>query len=103
MFKTYLDAKQRHPNMLLLFRMGDFFELYGDDAETAAAALGLVLTSRTDQETGKQISMAGFPHHVLESYLRELLNAGHRVAVCDQVEEAPAHTAQSMLFDEVEE
>jgi len=96
--QTYRDAKQRHPNMLLLFRMGDFFELYGEDAETAASALGLVLTTRTDQGTSEKVLMAGFPHHVLESYLHDLLKAGHRVAICDQVEEA-----QPTLFDEVEE
>src|SRR5205823_2276084 len=83
MMQQYEDAKSAHPGMLLLFRMGDFFETFGDDAELASRVLGLTLTSRD-----KAIPMAGFPHHQLESYLRKLLHQGHRVAVCDQVEDA---------------
>ncbi len=83
MMRQYRDAKARHPGMLLLFRMGDFFETFEDDAVVAARVLGLTLTSRD-----KQIPMAGFPHHQLDAYLRKLLHAGHRVAVCDQVEDA---------------
>src|SRR5881396_2040296 len=82
MMQQYRDAKERHPGMLLLFRMGDFFELFDQDAEVVAKVLGLTLTSRD-----KTIPMAGFPHHQLENYLHELLRAGYRVAVCDQVEE----------------
>jgi DNA mismatch repair protein MutS len=82
MMQQYREAKDRHPGMLLLFRMGDFFELFDGDAETAAKVLGLTLTSRD-----KTIPMAGFPHHQLESYLHKLLRAGHRVAICDQVED----------------
>jgi len=82
MMQQYQEAKDRHPGMLLLFRMGDFYELFDTDAETAARVLGLTLTSRD-----KTVSMAGFPHHSLESYLRKLLQAGHRVAICDQVED----------------
>src|SRR5207249_806006 len=82
MMQQYREAKDRHPGMLLLFRMGDFYELFDSDAETAARLLGLTLTSRD-----KTVSMAGFPHHSLEGYLRKLLQAGHRVAVCDQVED----------------
>src|SRR5947199_4747825 len=82
MMQQYRDAKERHPGMLLLFRMGDFFELFDDDAELAARELGLTLTSRD-----KTVRMAGFPHHQLESYLQKLLRKGHRVAVCDQVED----------------
>ena len=83
MMQQYQEAKERHPGMLLLFRMGDFFELFDDDAETAAKVLGLTLTSRD-----KTTRMAGFPHHQLENYLHKLLRTGHRVAICDQVEEA---------------
>src|SRR5262245_21175816 len=83
MMQQYRAAKEAHPGMLLLFRMGDFFETFGEDAELASRALGLTLTSRD-----KSIPMAGFPHHQLESYLRKLLHQGHRVAVCDQVEDA---------------
>src|SRR3954447_23863155 len=82
MMQQYRDAKARHPGMLLLFRMGDFYELFDGDAETGARVLGLTLTSRD-----KTIPMAGFPHHQLEGYLQKLLHAGFRVAVCDQVED----------------
>src|SRR5207302_744151 len=78
----YREAKERHPGMLLLFRMGDFYELFDADAETASRVLGLTLTSRD-----KTIPMAGFPHHALDNHLRKLLHAGHRVAICDQVED----------------
>jgi DNA mismatch repair protein MutS len=83
MMQQYREAKERHPGMLLLFRAGDFYELFFDDAEVVARVLGLTLTSRD-----KTIPMAGFPHHALEIHLRKLLRAGHRVAICDQVEEA---------------
>src|SRR5437588_624875 len=82
MMQQYREAKERHPGMLLLFRMGDFYELFDADAEVASRVLGLTLTSRD-----KSIPMAGFPHHALEPYLRKLLHAGHRVAICDQVED----------------
>src|SRR5262245_20257504 len=83
MMQQYEEAKARHPGMLLLFRMGDFFETFGDDAELVSRVLGLTLTSRD-----KSIPMAGFPHHQLEPYLRKLLQLGQRVAICDQVEDA---------------
>ncbi len=83
MMQQYRDAKAKHPDMLLLFRMGDFYELFENDAQTAHKVLGLTLTSRD-----KELAMAGFPHHQLESYLHKLLRQGLRVAVCDQVEDA---------------
>src|SRR5207253_6321151 len=83
MMQQYREAKERHPGMLLLFRMGDFYELFDQDAELGSQVLGLTLTSRD-----KTIAMAGFPHHQPENYLQKLLRAGHRVAVCDQVEDA---------------
>jgi DNA mismatch repair protein MutS len=83
MMQQYREAKERHPGMLLLFRMGDFYELFEEDAETASRVLGLTLTSRD-----KSMPMAGFPHHSLENHLRKLLQSGHRVAICDQVEDA---------------
>src|SRR5258708_27963181 len=82
MMQQYREAKERHPGMLLLFRMGDFYELFEGDAETASRTLGLTLTSRD-----KTLPMAGFPHHALEGHLRKLLQSGHRVAICDQVED----------------
>src|SRR5580692_4840246 len=83
MMQQYRLAKDSHPGMLLLFRMGDFYELFFEDAEVAARILGLTLTSRD-----KTVPMAGFPHHGLDTYLRKLLQGGHRVAICDQVEDA---------------
>ncbi len=82
MMQQYREARERHPGMLLLFRMGDFYELFDEDAEVAARVLGLTLTSRD-----KTVPMAGFPHHALDPHLRKLLHAGHRVAICDQVED----------------
>lgn len=82
MMQQYREAKSQHPGMLLLFRMGDFYEMFDEDAELASRLLGLQLTSRD-----KLIPMAGFPHHALEGYLQKLLQAGHRVAICDQVED----------------
>src|SRR3990172_1453390 len=85
MMQQYQDAKREHPGALLLFRMGDFYEMFYDDAEVAARVLGLALTSR--EKGTKAVPMAGFPHHALESYLAKLIRAGHRVAICDQVED----------------
>jgi hypothetical protein len=90
---TYHEAKERHPGMILLFRMGDFYEMFGEDAETCAKVCDLTLTSRN--LAGSTVAMAGFPHHALEPYLRKLLNSGKRVAVCDQVDPmAPVVGAQ---------
>jgi DNA mismatch repair protein MutS len=83
MMQQYREAKERHPGMLLLFRAGDFYELFFEDAEIVARVLSIALTTRD----GK-IPMAGFPHHALEVHLRKLLRSGHRVAICDQVEDA---------------
>lgn len=83
MMQQYREAKDRHPGMLLLFRAGDFYELFFEDAEIVSRVLHIALTSRD----GK-VPMAGFPHHALEVHLQKLLKAGHRIAVCDQVEDA---------------
>lgn len=83
MMQQYLDAKAKHPGMVLFFRMGDFYELFGEDAEKVAPILGLTLTTRDGRE-----KMAGFPHMALDGHLRRLLETGNRVAVCDQVEDA---------------
>jgi len=88
MMKQYQDAKAACPDALLLFRMGDFYELFHEDAKTAARVLNLALTSRDKGENATP--MAGFPHHQLESYLGRLIAAGHRAAICDQVEDARA-------------
>jgi hypothetical protein len=83
--QQYREAKEKHPDMILLFRVGDFYEVFDEDAETLHKTLGLTLTT-LDQT----VSMAGFPHHQLEAYLHKLLKAGLRVAICDQVEESLA-------------
>lgn len=85
MMKQYEEAKRACPDALLLFRMGDFYEMFHDDARTAARVLNLALTSREKGENAT--AMAGFPHHQLESYLGKLIAAGMRAAVCDQVED----------------
>ena len=85
MMRQYLEAKQACPDALLLFRMGDFYEMFYDDAKRAAATVNLALTSR--DKGVDAVPMAGFPYHQLESYLGKLISAGLRVAVCDQVED----------------
>jgi DNA mismatch repair protein MutS len=85
MMQQYLDAKAACGDALLLFRMGDFYELFQEDAKTAARVLNLTLTSREKGENA--IPMAGFPYHQLESYLAKLISAGHRAAICEQVED----------------
>src|SRR4029078_8721232 len=85
MMQQYHDAKQACGDALLLFRMGDFYELFFEDAKTASRILGLTLTSRDKGEN--PIPMAGFPYHQLESYLAKLIGAGWRAAVCEQVED----------------
>src|SRR6185295_3849719 len=85
MMKQYEDAKAACPDALLLFRMGDFYEMFHDDAKTAARVLNLALTSRDKGEN--PVPMAGFPYHQLENYLGKLITAGLRVAICDQVED----------------
>ncbi len=85
MMKQYEEAKRACPEALLLFRMGDFYEMFHDDAKTAARVLNLALTSREKGENA--MPMAGFPHHQLESYLGKLIAAGMRAAVCEQVED----------------
>jgi DNA mismatch repair protein MutS len=85
MMQQYRELKARDPDALLLFRMGDFYEMFGEDAVRAAALLGLTLTSR--DKGPDAIPMAGFPHPALESYLAKLVAAGQRAAVCEQVED----------------
>src|SRR5207249_3034277 len=85
MMQQYHDAKAACPDALLLFRMGDFYELFFEDAKTAARTLGLALTSRDKGDD--PVPMAGFPHHQLDSYLAKIIAAGHRAAICEQVED----------------
>ncbi|MFN3230272.1 MAG: DNA mismatch repair protein MutS, partial [Asticcacaulis sp.] len=82
----YLETKAAHPEALLFFRMGDFYELFFDDAVKAAAALGLALTRR-GKHAGEDIPMAGVPAHAAEAYIAKLIRQGFKVAVCDQLED----------------
>jgi DNA mismatch repair protein MutS len=86
MMQRYLEVKRQHPEAILLFRMGDFYELFYEDAQTAARVLSLTLTSR-DKGSPNPVPMAGFPYHALDNYLRKLIHAGYRVSVCEQVED----------------
>jgi DNA mismatch repair protein MutS len=86
LLKQYLEIKKQYPDRLLFFRMGDFYEMFGDDAKTAADILGITLTSRNHGKAGK-IPLAGVPYHQAEKYLAKLLKAGFGVAVCEQVED----------------
>ncbi len=85
--RQYQEAKAAHPDCIVLFRLGDFFEMFAEDAVQAAPVLGVALTSR-DFGHGGRVAMCGVPHHSVDSYIRRLLEAGLKVAVCDQVEEA---------------
>ena len=87
MMRQFYDFKAKHPDALLLFRCGDFYETYCDDAVDAARILGITLTRRNNGNSGKGDEMAGFPHHALDTYLPKLIRAGRRVAICDQLED----------------
>ena len=86
MMKQFFDLKAKHPDAVLLFRCGDFYETYCDDAVTASRILGITLTKRNNGYN-KGDEMAGFPHHALDTYLPKLIRAGKRVAICDQLED----------------
>lgn len=94
--KQYNDLKQKHPDALLLFRCGDFYETYKEDAVKASNILGITLTkhSKRMDEEGKPLKMAGFPYHALDTYLPKLIRAGERVAICDQLESPRQRTSQ---------
>ncbi len=86
MMKQYFELKAKHPDAILLFRCGDFYETYSEDAVAAAELLGITLTKRANGQ-GKKVEMAGFPYHALDTYLAKLIRAGRRVAICDQLED----------------
>ena len=89
LMRQYNEIKINHPDAMLLFRVGDFYETFGEDAVLASKILGIVLTKRANG-AASHVELAGFPHHSLETYLPKLVNAGCRVAVCDQLED-PKH------------
>lgn len=86
LMKQYLEMKRRHPDAVLLFRVGDFYETFSDDAITASEILGITLTRRANG-TAQEVELAGFPHHALDTYLPKLVRAGKRVAICEQLED----------------
>ena len=86
MMKQYFDIKSKNPDAILLFRVGDFYEMYGKDAVIGAEILGIVQTKRANG-VAQYVEMAGFPHHALDTYLPKLVRAGKRVAICDQLED----------------
>ena len=87
MLRQYFDFKAERPEVVLLMRVGDFYEAYGEDAETIARELEITLTGREDKQAGARIPMAGVPHHAMERYVARLIGKGFKVAVCDQVED----------------
>src|SRR5512146_1162603 len=89
MLAQYLELKAQHPDALLLFRMGDFYETFFDDAERLAGLTGVVLTTR-DRNSDHPVPLAGVPHHALDGYLARLLAAGLTIAICEQTEDPAA-------------
>ena len=86
LMRQYLEIKSKYPNMVLLYRMGDFYETFGDDAKVTSKVLGITLTSRSNGKAAK-VPLAGFPYHALDTYLYKYMQAGLRVAICEQVED----------------
>ena len=85
--KQYLDIKKEYNDAIVLFRMGDFYETFNEDAKITAKILGIVLTKRANG-AASNVPLAGFPYHALDNYLYKLVSAGHRVAICEQVEDS---------------
>ena len=86
LMKQYMEIKAKHPDAILLFRVGDFYETFSEDAIAAAEILGITLTRRANG-SAMHVELAGFPHHALDTYLPKLVRAGRRVAICDQLED----------------
>ena len=87
MRRQYLEIKSQYPDCILMFRMGDFYEMFDDDAEVAARELDITLTARAQRKGGEKIPMAGVPYHSVDGYIAKLIEKGFHVAVCDQVTE----------------
>lgn len=102
MMKQFHELKSKHPDALLMFRCGDFYEMYEEDAVAASKILGIILTESRSAKgrDGKPIRMAGFPHHALDSYLPRLVRAGRRLAICDQLE-APKPTVKRGITETI--
>ena len=86
LMKQYFEMKEKHPDAVLLFRVGDFYETFADDAVSASEILGITLTRRANGQS-QYVPLAGFPHHALDTYLPKLVRAGKRVAICEQLED----------------
>ena len=89
LMKQYFEIKKKHPDAILLFRVGDFYELFGEDAQDGSKILGITLTYRANGKADR-IYLAGFPHHALDTYLPKLVRSGRRVAICEQLEDPKA-------------
>ncbi|MBT5738517.1 MAG: DNA mismatch repair protein MutS, partial [Planctomycetes bacterium] len=87
MMRQFHAAKSQHPDEVLFFRMGDFYEMFFDDARLVSELLGITLTSRSKDRSGERIPMAGVPVKSVDGYIRKLIDAGHRVAICEQVQD----------------
>ena len=87
MLQQYLEIKEQHRDTILFYRMGDFYEMFFDDAVTASRILGITLTSRSSKNDSNKIPMCGVPFHAATGYLAKLVNTGHRVAICEQIED----------------
>ena len=98
MMQQYAQAKAEHPDALMLFRLGDFYEMFAEDAETGSRLLELVLTSR-EVGKGRRVAMCGVPVHAVDSYLARLIDAGCKVAICEQVGVVGAGASSGMLAD----
>ena len=85
--EQFKNLKEKYPDAVLLFRCGDFYETYMDDAETAAKVLGITMTrsAKQKEDDGRGLRMSGFPYFRLEEYMRKFIRAGHRIAICDQI------------------
>ncbi|MFQ5962887.1 MAG: DNA mismatch repair protein MutS [Candidatus Scalinduaceae bacterium] len=101
MMKQYMSIKRKHEDALLFFRMGDFYEMFYDDAKIATKILGIALTSRSKGE--KAVPMAGIPHHAAESYIQKLIKAGYKVAVCEQIQDSLRKSSSKMETGEIVE
>ena len=86
LMRQYGEVKSKYPDCIVLFRMGDFFETFNEDAKITAKILGIVLTKRANG-AASNVPLAGFPHHAIDNYLPKIVNAGHKVAICEQVED----------------
>lgn len=86
LMKQFFEMKKKHPDAILLFRVGDFYETFGEDAQDASKILGITLTSRANGKADR-IYLAGFPHHALDTYLPKMVRAGRRVCICEQLED----------------